>query len=194
MMEEKKNKRKRLLLALVALWCLIILQRQTFWVEQKRVPLKYVKGNTFTKVSRNSKEESDLIVRLDLLKGRPKAEGGNPKNIFVPIEAFLPPPPPPSPPPPLPPPPSPPPTPPGPTAEELAIMKARQELGQFRYLGYLNREGREEAFLSRGKTLFIVKRGDTIQGQFILNDLEANHITIKDQQTNLEVTITLSKK
>lgn len=191
MMEEKKNKRKRLLLALAALWCLIILQRQTFWVEQKRVPLKYVKGNTFTKVSRSSKEESDLIVRLDLLKGRPGAEGGNPKNIFVPIEAFLPPPPlPPSPPQP---PPLPPPLP-GPTAEELAAQRARQELGQFRYLGYLNRGKSEQAFLSRGKTLFIVKRGDTIQGQFILNELEANHITIKDQQTNLKVTITLSKK
>ena len=67
-------------------------------------------------------------------------------------------------------------------------------MGQFRYLGYLSRDGREQAFLSKGKTLFIAKKGEAIIGQFFLKDLGANHVVIKDQQTNVEATITLAKK
>lgn len=191
----KVNKKKLFLSILLVLLGFLITQRYTSCEGPQRVPLKYVKGKTYTGGVEEPNKDPNILVQLELLKERQKAEWTSSKNIFVPIEAFLPPPPPPPPipePPPLPPPPPPPP--PGPTAEELAAQRARQEMSQFRYLGYLSREGREQVFLSKGKTLFIAKKGEVVTGQFFLKDLGANQVVIKDQQTDVEVTITLAKK
>jgi hypothetical protein len=108
------DRKKQILAALLVVWVLIILFRVVAQEEPKRVPLKYVKGQTVSKDKILPRTSSATTVQLDRLKDRPVITLNNPKNIFAPIQAHLPPPPPP---PPLP---QPPPPPPPPTPEELA--------------------------------------------------------------------------
>ncbi len=130
---------------------------------------------------------SEFIVRLDLLEPGDGVALKNPKNIFAPLRSHLPPPPPP------PKPPEPPPPPPPPTPEELAIERARRELGQFRYLGYMNKgPGMDQAFLARGEELFIVNQGDTVSGSILLKEVTSGYVTLQEIHTLIEMTLTIS--
>jgi hypothetical protein len=79
-----------------------------------------------------------------------------------------------------------------PTPEEIAAERARQELSQFRVLGYLNKGDREEVFLARGGELFIAHQGELIQGQYFLKELGSGRVVLQDRATNVEVTIVVS--
>ncbi|HET6370195.1 MAG TPA: hypothetical protein VFG95_03300, partial [Nitrospiria bacterium] len=79
------------------------------------------------------------------------------------------------------------------TPEEIALARAREELAQFRYLGYLNKGGQESAFLSKGKDLFIVTVGEEVQGRFVLRELSSGFAVIHDKGSGAEVTLTLSR-
>ena len=72
-----------------------------------------------------------------------------------------------------------PPAPSGPTPEELARQAGRQELSQYRYLGYLVRGGRDEAFLSKGKDLHIVKAGETIDQHVLVKAIAPTGVTLQ---------------
>ena len=85
-----------------------------------------------------------------------------------------------------------PPPPPPPSPEELAKQAARQELAQFRYLGYLIRSGREEAFLSKGKDLHIVTRGETIDSRVLVKAITPNGVTLEEIPSHVEQVITLT--
>src|SRR2546426_7547887 len=145
-----------ILVLLLGIWAGV-----AFWImaaapEPQRVPLAYVTGKADRAKASRPQAGAGLKVNLDLLiAARRRAEEAfvAPKNIFAPlptertasIHAKRPTPGPPKAPavaaPAVPPPPSP---------EELAAQAARQELAQFRYLGFLSRDGNEQAFLSKG--------------------------------------------
>ncbi len=131
------NRNKLLLIALLAVWGILVFSQKNSYVEPQRVPLKYVKGQTVGKGNVPTQARTPLTIRLDLLEGRTQVVLKKTKNVFAPIRRYVPPPPPlPSDPPPqaLPPPSAPPP----PTPEELAMERARRQLGQFRFLGFFS--------------------------------------------------------
>ena len=74
-----------------------------------------------------------------------------------------------------PPPPAPPP---GPSPEELAAQRARQQLNQFRFLGYLTKGGESQAFITNGQAIYIVKQGEMLEGQVQVNKIEPETIVL----------------
>ncbi len=163
--------------------------------EPQRVPLAYVTGKADRANASRPQAGAGLKVNLDLLaaaRRRVKEAFVAPKNIFAPLpaEKMAPThakrkaPAPAVAAPAVPPPPSP---------EELAAEAARQELAQFRYLGYLSRNGREEAFLSKGKELYIVRNGNSIEQKTLVKAITATDVILQDPQSQVERTIPLDR-
>jgi len=182
-----RSNQKLFLAVLVVIWVILIAYRIMSPEEPKRVPLTYRPGQNISKVEVKGKEHLDLALKLELLNIKSPPPGKEFKNLFLPLHYE---PPRSASPPPLTPPPPPPPPPPSP--EEIAAQRARGELSQFRYLGYLNRADREQAFLSRGNDLFIVKRGEAITGTYQLKEVNNNFAVIQDTATKVEITLALS--
>ncbi len=160
--------------------------------EPQRVPLVYVTGKADRTKASRPQAGTGLKVNLDLLTAaRRRAEEAfvAPKNIFAPLptEKVVPPrakrpapAPPPAPAvaaPAVPPPPSP---------EELAAQAARQELAQFRYLGYLSRDGNEQAFLSKGKELYIVRSDEIIEQRVRVKSVTPTGVTLQEPRSQVE--------
>lgn len=80
----------------------------------------------------------------------------------------------------------------GPTPEELAKQAGQKELSQYRYLGYLVRGGRDEAFLSKGKDLHIVKAGETIDQRVLVKTIAPNGVTLQETASRVEHTVVLA--
>ena len=174
--------------------------------EPQRVPLKYVTGRASrTEVSR-SQAGAGLKVNVALLEAaRHRANEAfvAPKNIFAPLateksapthtkrkapaQASSPVPAPGGPAPAV----APPAVPPPPSPEVLAAEAARQELAQYRYLGYLSRNGREEAFLSKGTELYIVKSDETIEQRVRVKTVTPTGVTLQEPRSQVERTIPL---
>lgn len=181
---------KLLLAVLIGIWVVLLAYRILSHEEPKRVPLTYRKGQAVAKVTSTKGENSrDLMLNLDLLNRKPPAPGEGLKNLFLPLH-YEPPKPimPPTTLPPIPPPTLPPP----PTPEEIAAEQARKDLSEFRYLGYLNRGGKEQAFLSKKDTLFTAKRGEVITGTFLLKEVNNNFVVIQETATKVEITLALT--
>lgn len=197
---------KLLLAVLVGIWIVLLAYRILSHEEPKRVPLTYRKGQAVAgaptgdkrastgdkKVASKGEERRDLTLKLDLLNRKPPEPGEGLKNLFLPLHFELPKPP--APPPTIPPipPPTLPPSPPPPTPEEIAAEEARKELSEFRYLGYLNRGGKEQAFLAKKETLFTAKRGEIITGTFLLKEVNNNFVVIEETATRVEITLALT--
>jgi hypothetical protein len=81
--------------------------------------------------------------------------------------------------------------PPPPSPEELAAQAARQELAQFRYLGYLSRDGRHQAFLSKGKDLYIVRSDETIEQRVLVKTVTPTGVTLQEPRSQVERTVPL---
>ncbi len=75
----------------------------------------------------------------------------------------------------------PPPVLPGPSAADLATQRARQQLNQFRFLGYLIKRGESQAFLTNGQAIYIVKQGEMLEGQVQVNKIEPEAIILSTQ-------------
>ena len=90
----------------------------------------------------------------------------------------------------------PPPPPPPPTPEEIAaqqerarieqerqrreqaIQQARQQMTQYRFLGYLTTDGVPQAFVGKGKDLYIVRTGEMLDGQVLVNGIDGTSVTL----------------
>ena len=181
------NQKVLLLVALVSLWLGLLAYRIFTHEPPKTAPLTYVKGATASP-STTKRGQPELRVKVELLNP-PRVAVQSPRNIFAPVQVYVPPPPPaPLPPPP----PAPPPPPPPPSPEELAAQRARSELAQYKYLGYVAGGGTERAFLSRGKDLFTVARGESLVGGIVLKDVTPSYVILLEPQTRIEVTVALS--
>ncbi|MFZ5861709.1 MAG: hypothetical protein ACOYXR_02485 [Nitrospirota bacterium] len=175
------------LLGLTALWVALLGYRVATHEPQRTAPLKYAKGATASPAL-GRQQDPQLHLKLELLD-QPTESVTSPRNVFAPIYVYVPPPPPP-PPPPAPPPPPPPP--PAPSEEELAAQRARVELGQYKYLVYLSRGGRDQAFVSRGGETFTVGRGESVAGGVVLKEVTPAYIILLHSQTRIELTVALS--
>ena len=72
----------------------------------------------------------------------------------------------------------PPSAPPGPSPSDLAAQRAREQLNQFRFLGYLTKGGESQAFLTNGQAIYIVKQGEMLEGQVQVNKIEPETIVL----------------
>jgi hypothetical protein len=79
----------------------------------------------------------------------------------------------------------------GPTPEELAKKAGQQELSQYRYLGYLTRSGKDEAFLSKGNNLHIVKAGEVIDQRVLVKAIGPTGVTLQETASQVEHTVVL---
>ncbi len=183
------------LLLLLGIWGGVAIWIIAAAPEPQRVSLAYVTGKADRAKAGRPQASAGLKVNLDLLAAaRRRAEEAfiAPKNIFalLPTEKMAPahtkrPVPPPAPAvaaPAVPPPPSP---------EELATEAARQELAQFRYLGYLSRDGRQQAFLSKGKELYIVRSDETIEQRVLVKAVTPTGVTLQEPRSQVERTVPL---
>ena len=84
-----------------------------------------------------------------------------------------------------------PPVPRPPSPEELAAEAARQELAQFRYLGYLSRDGGQQAFLSKGKELYIVRSDEMIEQRVRVKTVTPTSVTLQEPRSQVERTVPL---
>ncbi|MEW6246277.1 MAG: hypothetical protein AB1555_06140 [Nitrospirota bacterium] len=96
-------------------------------------------------------------------------------------------------------------TPPPPSPEELAAQQAREReeqkrkhlrerLAQYRYFGYLTRDGERRAFIGKDREIYIIRLGDTLDGAFLVASIDGMSVRLKDPPTGLEVTIQLAKE
>ena len=83
----------------------------------------------------------------------------------------------------------------GPSPADLATREAEQEMKQYKFLGYLTKEGIQQGFLSKGQEIYIVKQGEIVE-----NDLEVKSIGptavvlskhVKQAGTTVETTLLL---
>lgn len=197
------------LILLCGLWAGLVVWLVAGESKPPRAPLKYRSGQTASKAPTVGKPDSGLRVKVDLFAaGRRQAEQPftAPKNIFAQLRteeskamaraSRRPSPPPPplsstgpeasvvSPPKPLAPP-----VPPPPTPEELAVQAAKAELSQYRFLGYLRQAGKEEAFLSKGKDLLIVRAGETLDHGVFVKAISSAGVTLQETRSQVEQTV-----
>ena len=170
------------LLILLGIWAGAALWVFTQSSEPQRVPLTYVSGQKAKREASRGKSGSGLKIQLALLdanRQRTEKALGSPKNIFAPVF-------------------------PGQgsfdmsgaasnpvpviqlTPEELALQAGRQELAQFRYLGYLSRGGRDEAFLAKGNALHIAKTGETIEQRILVKAISPSGVMLQETSTKTE--------
>ena len=60
----------------------------------------------------------------------------------------------------------------------MAIQQARQQLTQYRFLGYLTTNGEPQAFVGKGQDLFIVRNGEVLEGQVVVSQIEETSVTL----------------
>ena len=191
------NRQRALLAALIAAFACSLVYSFLRMPRQKSVEkLTYQPGMTAQPVKSVQNRDSEGVrVRLDLLE---RTKGGLPaggRNIFKPIFEIgvkkpsvpLPQPPPPPeikpPPPPVPVPPPPP--------QVIEQTPEQRDLATFTFLGFLKKENRKTIFLSNGKEIFVVKKGDKILGRYDVTSLTDEALTISSLLDGGEIVIPL---
>jgi hypothetical protein len=157
--------------------------------KQKRAgSLKYAPG-TSAESYRTQRGGEDTRVRLDLLdRDHPRFSGFR-RNIFrsifyepvktvavpksIPVPVVPPPPPPP--------------------VEKTPAQIAMEEVGQFAFLGYLQKDNLRTVFLTKNNQIFLVKKGDKIAGRYEVADITENMLTISLAQGGEQVVIPLQQ-
>lgn len=204
------------LMGLGGVCCVLILMRVLTAEAPEEVPLTFVSGKPATKTRAFTGTPDPWQVKHVTMQAREMPEGPK-KNIFAPLgestavgattvmatrakratPATLPPPPvvadvsPP--------------VPPGPTPEELAEQAARQQeelklkqlreqMGQYRYLGYLSQQGVQKAFVGKGTDIYIIRTGDTLDGKFLVASIDPTTVKLKEPTTSLETSLDLRKE
>ncbi|MCX5723973.1 MAG: hypothetical protein NTX84_05545 [Nitrospirae bacterium] len=214
------SRQRYVLLGLGGVWCVLILMRVLTAEVPPEEPLQFVSGRPAAKTRATIGVSDPWHVKRMIRQAREMPEGPK-KNIFASLgestsvgattvvakranpamPAAL------AAPPPSPPLPSsvvaaPPPAPPGPTPEELAAQAARQQeelklkqlreqMGQYRYLGYLSQQGVQKAFVGKGRDIYIIRKGDKLDGKFVVASIDAATIRLREPITSLEALLDL---
>ena len=199
-------RQRYLMMGLGGVWCALILMRLFTADAQQEVPLTFVSGKPAI-ATRAAVGVSDpwQVTRVSL--HAQEIPDGPKKNIFAPLgestavgaitvvakRAKRTPTP------------VVPVAPPGPTPEELAEQAARQQeelklkqvreqMGQYRYLGYLNQQGVHKAFVGKGTDIYIIRKGDKLDGKFLVSAIDPTSVTLKEPITSLETSLDLTKE
>ena len=78
--------------------------------------------------------------------------------------------------------------------ERLRRQQLQEQLGQYRYLGYVNQNGVQKAFLGKGRELYIFQQGDILEGKFQVTLIEATTVKLLEADSNLEMVLKLKKE
>lgn len=190
------NRQKLILATLLGLFVCSLIYSFIRMPRQKRVEkLKYQQGMTTEPIrSRQAALDDTARVRLDLLEqsGGRAHPGG--RNIFRSgmtgevKKSRIPLPPPPPPPQKAEPPPAAA-LPPQPAVIEPTALQ--RDMATFTFLGFIKKESRKTIFLSNGKEIFLVKKGDRIAGKYDVTALTDDVLTISSLQDGGEILIPL---
>lgn len=181
-----RSRAKELLIGLLVLWGALIVYLATTHEPPRRAPKVYVSGKPAPRTQNlPAAKNGALTIRLDLLVPPPKTAREAKKNIFSPIQIFIP-----KPPTPIPSATAIPTA--TPTQRELAEAAARAELATYTYIGYLDRQGRATAVIARGQDIYTVQKGKTVFGSIVLKDVNSDAAVIIDSNTQVESTLPLS--
>src|SRR5215472_2504174 len=77
--------------------------------------------------------------------------------------------------------------------EELRLKQVREQMGQFRYLGYLSQQGVQKAFIGRGNDIYIIRRGDKLDGKFLVAFIDTAIVKLREPLTSIEASLELKK-
>lgn len=77
------------------------------------------------------------------------------------------------------------------TPEELAQEQAASELARLNVTGIAFRNGKGQAFVTRGEESFVVKTGDKVAERFEVTAISADYVSLRDSATGMEKQITL---
>ena len=72
-------------------------------------------------------------------------------------------------------------------------QQAAPRSDQYRFLGYLLQNGESCAFLGKGPELYIVRRGETVDGRLQVTAIDAASVKLLDPSTSQETTLLLAK-
>lgn len=172
------NRQKMALALLLVLFALALAYSFMGRPQQRSVQkLKYTPGMRIDSNRAITKVQDDKKLRLELLDREMPRFAGFRRNIFRPVFSdemklaaiplkplkAAPPAPPPPPPPPV---------------QKTPAQIAMEEVGQFAFLGYLQKENRKTVFLTKNNEIFLVKKGDKIVGKYEVADISENKMTI----------------
>ena len=73
-------------------------------------------------------------------------------------------------------------------------MQVREQMGQYRYLGYLNQQGVHKAFVGKGTDIYIIRKGDTLDGKFLVSAIDPTSVKLKEPITSLETSLDLTNE
>jgi len=190
------NRQKAILAGTLALFACSLVYSFLRMPKLERVEkLTYQPGMTAKPVKTAQARGSDEgRVRLDLLERRQAGLPTGGRNIFHSLfdsgtkkpAIPLPPPPPPPPPPHVPPPVQ------VPTAPQvIEPTPLQRDMAKFTFLGFLKKDNRKTIFLTNGKEIFLVKKGDKISGRYDVTALTDDALTITSNEDGGEIIIPL---
>jgi hypothetical protein len=172
------NRQKMFLALLLVAFAIAVAYSFMGRPRQKSVAkLKYAPGMRVDAYRTINKDRDDTKLRLELLDRDMPRFAGFRRNIFrpvfsnemklaaVPLKPLKPAPPAPPPPPP-------------PPVEKTPAQIAMEEVGQFAFLGYLQKENRRTVFLTKNNEIVLVKKGDKIVGKYEVADISENMMRI----------------
>jgi hypothetical protein len=202
------------LLGLGGVWCVLILMHILTAEAPQEVPLTFVSGKPATKTRAAVGAPDPWQVKRVSTQAREMPDGPK-RNIFAPlggstvvgattivakrskqatpalsplqmVAVFAPT------------------APPAPTPEELAEQAARQQkeltqqevreqMRQYRYLGYLDQQGVQKAFVGKGTSIYIIRKGDKLDGKFLVASIDPATVKLREATTSLETSIKLVK-
>jgi hypothetical protein len=85
----------------------------------------------------------------------------------------------------------------GPSPSDLAAQQAQQQLKKYTFLGYLTKEGEQQIFLSNGQAIYIVKQGETLEGDIQVKSIDPKAVVLSKRLKGLgetvEATLPLTK-
>jgi hypothetical protein len=187
------NRRKLTLAILLVIFVVAVVSSFLRRPRQQTVAkLKYTSGIKVDASRTAVKTQDDKKLRLDLLDKEPPRFSGFHRNIFRTIFTMEMKPPPNSlnagkPVLPVPPPPPPPP----PYVEPPPAQKAMEDVAQFTFLGFLQKENRKIIFLSRDHEIILVRKGDKIAGKYEVTGITDDALTINLLATGEHIVVPL---
>jgi len=84
------------------------------------------------------------------------------------------------------------PPPPRKTAQQLEEEAARAELAQIKLAGIVFREGKGQAYLLKGGESFMVAVGEKVGERFVVENINADRVLLKDPRTNVTGAVVLT--
>ncbi len=154
---------------------------------QKSVPtLTYAPG-TAAKVKKTPQPvfSNETKLRMDLLNREPERFSGFRRNIFAPLaqekrekipkrrarmrkKMSLPPP-----------------------AQMAEPPSIQREMAQFTFMGFLKKDNKKTIFLSANNEIFLVKKGDTIAGKYLVANITDEMLSVRSSENGMEIIIPL---